>query len=157
MADFNAVIDHILKWEGGEVNNPNDPGGHTKYGISKRAYPDLDISLLTVDHAKKIYRKDYWDKFRGDDLIEQLKANVIMDFAVNAGVSRSIKLAQRVAGVTVDGIVGPQTMAGIYTAKNFVVDFTLERVKYYTDLAVKKKSMRTFHFGWIRRTLSFLP
>ena len=61
MSFFDAAFLLVVGEEGGYVNDPRDPGGETKYGISKRAYPALDIANLTLDQAKAIYRKDYWD------------------------------------------------------------------------------------------------
>ena len=61
---FDEIIEVVLHHEGGYVNDPKDPGGETNYGISKRAYPDVDIKNLTEDGAKDIYRRDYWEKYR---------------------------------------------------------------------------------------------
>ena len=65
MGDFTRCIRHILNEEGGYVNHAKDPGGETKYGISKRAYPHLDINNLTLDEAEAIYRLDYWEPVQG--------------------------------------------------------------------------------------------
>lgn len=78
----------ILKWEGGYVNDPHDPGGETKYGISKKAYPDLDIRNLSNEDIYDIYWRDYWDK-TGCEELEWQMAYVIMDTAVNLGVSKA--------------------------------------------------------------------
>ena len=69
MADrFPAFINRILGHEGGYVNDPQDPGGETNWGISKRSYPGEDIKNLTLDQAAAIYRRDYWDMARAGDL-----------------------------------------------------------------------------------------
>ncbi len=60
--NFEKAMTFIFKWEGGYVNDGNDPGGETNFGISKRAYPNLDIKNLTKDEAKQIYYRDYWEK-----------------------------------------------------------------------------------------------
>ena len=65
---FETVVHMVLEHEGGYVNHPSDPGGETKYGISKRAYPDVDIAELTKDDAADLYKRDYWDRIKGDDL-----------------------------------------------------------------------------------------
>lgn len=88
MDNFDRCIPFVLKWEGGYVNHPDDPGGETKYGISKRAYPDLDIKSLTLDDAKSIYRRDYWDASNCDSFDLPL-AVVVFDSAVNCGVGRA--------------------------------------------------------------------
>ena len=62
MAQFLEIVYDTLDHEGGYVNDPTDPGGETNYGISKRAYPKIDIKALTKHEAVKIYYKDYWVK-----------------------------------------------------------------------------------------------
>ena len=88
MNDFDACIAFVLTQEGGYVNDPNDPGGETKFGISKRAYPDEDIANLTIDRAKELYRRDYWDAL-GLDSRPYGEALAILDTAVNCGISRA--------------------------------------------------------------------
>ena len=87
MADFNKAIAIILKHEGGYVNDPDDPGGETNMGITKRDFPHLDITNLTVEQAKEIYKEKYWDTINGDDITNQTVATQIFDFGVNAGVN----------------------------------------------------------------------
>ena len=86
MSNFNRAVEHLLVEEGGYVNHPEDPGGETKFGISKRAYPSLNIKDLTVNEAKEIYKRDYWDHFPMDDLPDGV-AFSLFDFAVNAALS----------------------------------------------------------------------
>ena len=85
---FETVVHMVLEHEGGYVNHPSDPGGETKYGISKRAYPDVDIAELTKDDAANLYKRDYWDRIKGDELPVGV-ACVVMDYAVNSGISLS--------------------------------------------------------------------
>ncbi len=66
--NWEKAISFVLKWEGGYSNDPYDSGGETKYGISKRSYPNLDIKNLTLEQAKEIYKRNYWDKIDGDNL-----------------------------------------------------------------------------------------
>jgi len=80
--------DHIFKWEGGYVNDSRDPGGETKYGISKRAYPNVDIANLTKDAAWAIYERDYW-LAAGCDRMTPGMALMVFDAAVNCGVGRA--------------------------------------------------------------------
>lgn len=84
MSDFARCIEFVLAEEGGTVNDPHDPGGLTKYGISQRSYPDVDILRLTLDDATAIYRRDYWDKIRGDELPAGIDL-LVFDSAVNQG------------------------------------------------------------------------
>jgi lysozyme family protein len=106
---FTRAVSEVLASEGGETNDPRDPGGHTKFGISKRAYPLVDIGKLTQDDAIAIYFKDYWlaascDKFPAS------VAGVLFDSAVNQGVGRAVQMLQASLGATVDGVVGPDTI-----------------------------------------------
>ena len=90
LTKFNQIIDKVLKHEGGYVNDPNDPGGETNYGISKRAYPNVDIKNLTIDGAKEIYKKDYWDKTKVESVPERLRY-IYFDMCVNMGMRRLLK------------------------------------------------------------------
>jgi len=86
MAEFSRAINTILKNEGGYVNNPNDPGGETNYGISKRSFPDVDIRNLTQEKAIAIYRASYWGKYPLlDQLDSQEVATKVFDLMVNMG------------------------------------------------------------------------
>jgi lysozyme family protein len=110
---FEQAITTTLQHEGGYVNDPHDPGGETRYGISKRAFPGVDIKALTLDQAKAIYHASYWDK--GAHLIKHYGiAAKYFDLCVNAGVSRASKWLQEAsdmlgAALTIDGRVGPAT------------------------------------------------
>jgi lysozyme family protein len=152
MSAFDTIIDMVLEHEGGYVNHPTDPGGETKYGISKRAYPLLDIESLDKDKAKEIYRHDYWNKIRGDDLHPAV-ACVVVDFAVNSGVYRASKVLQRVCQTEADGILGSGTVrATQHTVDTEGVSFVVEgvtqsRLKFLQALDTYK----TFGKGWNRR------
>ncbi len=87
---FNEAIERVLKHEGGYVNDPTDKGGETNYGISKRAYPDLDIKNLTKEDAKKIYYQDYWLKSYADQLPIDVRY-IHFDTAINMGLKRVLK------------------------------------------------------------------
>lgn len=90
MATFEEAFKFVQKWEGGPkvTNDPRDPGGLTKWGISKRANPDLDIEALSEEQAKAIYKERYWDKV-GGSAQHPAVALVAFDTAVNMGVSRA--------------------------------------------------------------------
>ena len=150
---FDKAIKVILKHEGGYVNHPSDPGGETNYGISKRAYPSLDIDKLSEHDAKVIYKEDYWDKIRGDDLPEGLSL-VVFDMAVNAGIKRAIKLLQGILRVKKDGIIGPKTLGSIEgrDIKELIYLYSIERITYYTSLS----TFNVFGKGWIKRVIGTL-
>lgn len=149
MSKFDYALKLILRHEGGYVNDLKDPGGETKYGISKRAYPNEDIKNLTIERAGQLYKRDYWDKIKGDDLPEAI-AVTVFDFAVNAGVRRAVRMMQRLLNVPSDGIIGAKTLAAAKKANqdDFVTDYASERVNYYMML----KTFKRFGGGWLRRT-----
>ena len=149
MLNFDRAVYLILKHEGGYVNNPNDTGGETNFGISKRAYPDLDIAELSVFTAQEIYKRDFWDKVKGDHLPTGLDLTVF-DFAVNAGVSRASKVLQKIVGAKPDGIIGSKTLNLINTHSDvlaLITEYYRLRQAYYESI----DSFQHFGLGWTRR------
>jgi lysozyme family protein len=147
--DFERAVELVLKHEGGYVNDPDDPGGETNFGISKRAYPNENIKGMTRDRAKQIYQRDYWDRVKGDELPWAI-AVIAFDMAVNAGVGTSIKLLQESLGVTVDGVLGPVTIAKAHAAgRATVVKFSRARIMRYSGMQGWPK----FGKAWTQRTL----
>jgi lysozyme family protein len=132
MADFDRAIKFVLYHEGGYVNDPNDPGGETKFGISKKAYPALDIRNLTEEQARGIYKKDYWQPSRADTLDDSL-ALVHFDTAVNMGLKRANALLE-----------ASGQNAG---------DYLLKRIGFYVALTRKNAKLKTFLNGWIGRVM----
>ena len=102
-----------------------DLGGLTKFGISKKSYPNLDIAGLTIEQAISIYKRDFWDKIMGDQIKFFPVAYAIFDQAINRGVVTAIINAQKVVGVKQDGVMGPMTLAAINakTDENFRSSF----------------------------------
>ena len=146
---FDKAVEMVLRHEGGYVNDPKDPGGETRFGISKRAYPDVDILHLTEDEAKAIYRRDYWDKLRTDEIPEPL-AICLFDAAVNMGRDKAVRLLQRACGVAQDGVMGGNTIAAANRLPDAVVRFSTERAIAYTGI----RGFDTFGKGWLRRTFA---
>jgi len=112
---FSQALAHTLRWEGAYINDPDDPGGETKFGISKRSYPDLDIKNLSRQHAEKIYLRDYWESPGFDKVADAQLAVKLFDLGVNLGPSRASRMLQSAAnlfeaGLAVDGVVGPKTL-----------------------------------------------
>jgi len=156
MANFNKAIKIILKHEGGYINDPRDPGGETKFGISKRSFPNTDIKNLTSAQAETIYRINYWEYIRGDLIDDQILATNIFDFAVNAGVSQSVKTIQKIVNTVIDGKMGFKTLMKINSSKeNLNPSFTRERIEFYKNLVKKNSSLSKFLVGWEKRTNSF--
>ena len=150
---FSSVVKMILIHEGGYVNHPSDPGGETKYGISKRAYPDVDIAELTKDDAADLYKRDYWDRIKGDDLPVGV-ACAVMDYAVNSGISRASKALQSVCGIANgDGIIGPASLNAVWvTVKNTSEEDVINAVTEQRQEFIRGLSIyETFGKGWERR------
>jgi len=157
VASFETAIEQVLAHEGGYVNHPNDPGGETKYGISRKAYPGLDIKNLTVEEAAEIYRRDFWEPIQGEAIQSQDVAANLLDYAVNAGVKRASRTIQLLTGAAQDGRIGPRTLEAINSQDglNLNLRLSLSRVEFYTELAARRSEFRAFLVGWIRRALSF--
>lgn len=128
-SQFDKALNFVLRWEGGYVNDPHDPGGETKFGISKRSFPDLNIKDLTREQAADIYRRDYWNIFACDTR-DYPTGLVIFDSAVNCGVAR--------VAIWLDGCTGWQ-------------DLLNHRRAHYQDLVKKKPLMAKYLKGWMNR------
>lgn len=146
--NFEIAIEIVLKFEGGYVNNPNDPGGETKYGISKRAYPEIDIRQLDREGAINIYKNDYWIPLMCDEISSPLRL-ALFDCGVNQGVLRASKLLQELVKVKIDGKIGPKTMAAVKEKKTdkLLIDFLVGRQMHYISL----KNFKFFGKGWTKR------
>lgn len=142
---FNLLISDRI--EGGYANDPNDPGGETKYGISKRSYPNLDIKNLTLDQAKSIYKRDYWDLWMCDALPWRL-AIFFFDCAVNQGPDTAIRLLQKHLGLVVDGRIGSITLAAMRVSDPKLDNefMALRALKY-----VQTANYIDFGKGWFKR------
>lgn len=149
MAKFEDAIGHVLANEGGYVNDPTDPGGETKYGITKRTYPNLDITNLTVADAEAVYKRDFW---RFDGIVDQSVATKIFDAYVNMG-HNAIKIMQRVVGTAVDGVYGHDTEAKInaYGAVALLIAYRQKLASYYLDLIADHPALAKYKNGWLKR------
>lgn len=153
MDAFQRAFELVIGHEGGYVNDPRDPGGETKYGISKRANPDVDVRNLTLAQAQWIYRQRYWLPLHADAMPEAAAIQVF-DAAVNHGIKPAVRMLQRALGVPVDGVIGPVTLNAMLSVDDarFVAHFAAERLSYYTDLA----GWDTYGRGWTRRVANNL-
>ena len=155
LSKFDDIIETVLEHEGGLVDDSKDAGGLTNMGISQRAYPDEDIRGLTVERAKELYKRDYWDRFRVYNLPDRLR-HIFVDMCINMGGGRAIKILQEACNsknaikIDVDGGIGPAT---IKAASN-VEPFRLRayRVMFYAELVMKKPEQERFWVGWFRRS-----
>ena len=155
LVEFDDIIEKVLEHEGGIVDDPKDAGGLTNMGISQRAYPDEDIRGLTVERAKELYKRDYWDRYRTGDLPDRLR-HIYVDMCINMGGGRAIKILQEACNsknatkIDVDGGIGPATIK----AASSVEPFRLRayRVMFYAELVMKKPNQERFWVGWFRRS-----
>ncbi len=153
-ASFEKAVEIILENEGGYVNNPLDPGGETKYGISKRTYPNIDIKNLTKEGAKEIYYRDFWMPLKLTNLTDKNLSLHVFDMGVNAGKSRAVKILQKIVMVPEDGIMGNDTIAAANNSfKDLATLYSNARKEFYTNLA-KSGSYSAFLKGWLNRVLS---
>ncbi len=155
---FEQAVAEVLAWEGGFVNDPHDPGGATKYGISQRQYPDLQIHTLTVADAVALYHRDWWTRYGYGQLPHPCVAARLFCFAVNMGpqaAHRCLQRALRATGVRVreDGALGPQTLAACAQVSEAALLAALrsEAAGYYRGLVGARPALKRFLAGWLRR------
>lgn len=174
---FNTSVERVFKAEGGYVNNPEDKGGETNYGITvavARAYGYTgSMKTLPKETAKAIYKKNFWDKLRCDDIseIHPLLSDHLFDFGVNAGTGRAVKHLQRAlnllntrqvdyADIDMDGAMGNGTLRSLKSfankrgqegLNNLVVTLVSLQLAFYMDLSEKNQSQEVFTNGWVNR------
>lgn len=134
--------------EAGYVNDKDDPGGETRWGISKRSYPGLDIKNLTREAAKDIYRTDFWRRIDADTLPDGV-AYQLFDFAINSGIETAVRYFQRALGVADDGHWGPMSAkaAAATSESDMIMQLCAERLDFMTRLKNWPHASR----GWSRR------
>jgi len=155
--NFESCLEKILKHEGGFVNHPEDPGGMTNMGITKKVYEtflDKEVSEeemrdMPKEHVAKIYRKNYWDKVKADDLPSGVDL-CVFDWAVNSGTKRAVCALQESIGAKVDGVMGPMTLGKVKEKENLeLLEMMKEkRESFYRSLT---RLFKTFGTGWLRR------
>jgi lysozyme family protein len=145
---FPTLIERVLIHEGGYVNDPRDPGGETRWGISQRNHPSLDIKTLTREQAVQTYRRLYWQPLQGDALHKAV-AFALFDASVNHGLRRAVAWLQNIVGTPEDGTLGTRTLAATQAADPVAVVLALHarRLAFYTDL----DTFSSFGRGWTRR------
>lgn len=155
---FERAVTRVIENEGGYVDDPYDNGGETKYGISKRSYPNLDIRNLTLEGAKFIYYRDFWEpqSYKDFDSIEL--AEKVFDLAVNMGSKKANELLQRALRavgnpVKEDGIIGKVTLAAVNASNEGALLAALrsEAAGYYRSIVTKNVSQNKFINGWLNR------
>ena len=150
--NFDECLKMLLHHEGGYVNHPKDPGGETNLGVTKRVYEKWggtkDMKDLTVEDVAPIYKKEYWDRCKCDDL-ESGVDWAVFDWAVNSGTGRASKAIQKICGASQDGAIGPKTLSliGTQNTEYVIEEFGKIRQDFYESL----KTFDTFGKGWTRR------
>lgn len=168
MADVNKLSPFILKWEGGFVNHPKDPGGATNMGVTiavwkaqgydKDGDGDIDVAdlkLITPVDAKKILKSNYWNRWFADQIQSQAVANTLVDWVWGSG-AWGIRIPQRILGVKDDGIVGYVTLNAVNKAikedkAGFLKKLYDARFKYLKDIVKSNPELSVFLEGWNNR------
>lgn len=145
---FEQAAQLVLRIEGGWADHPHDNGKTTRFGISSRAHPDVDLVRLTPKGAKAIYKRDYWKPAKCGQMPPGIGL-LLFDAAVHSGVRRAVTILQNSLKVTPDGIIGPVTMAAIEAANklNLIDEFQAQRSFF---LGLLPDHMH-FGLGWQRR------
>ena len=162
MADFKLAIDFVLKHEDarltGEVTH--DSGGTTKFGISQRSHPTIDVKHLSLADAEEIYRNEYWSKMQGDEIRDDDVAAKLLDMAVNMGPHQAIVLCQRALNVLAlhqaleeDGVMGPATLAALNDGEPRLLVAVLRSFceEFYRQIAAVKPEYHKYLHGWLIR------
>ncbi len=171
MLDFASAAENLLLEEGGYQNSPSDPGGETRFGISKRSYPDLDVKNLTKANALEIYERDFWKRARYGSMSDTLIAYKVFSFAVNMGPTQAHVYFQKAINeiaanlnstrpvVKVDGVFGPKTLLqanwidACGDSSALLFHFLKYAHQHYTAAARKQPDA---YRGWINR-IFFAP
>lgn len=144
---FDEAFARLVDAEGGYVCDPRDPGGETKYGISKRSYPALNIKALDIGMAKAIYRKDFWDVL-GDGCHPAIRYQAF-DFAVNSGIPTALRKLQQAINVADDGHFGPVSRAALAALAPSDVLFLYLAIRL--EFLASLTTWPAFGRGWARR------
>lgn len=163
MADdvYEIAFERTIGLEGGYVDHPQDRGGPTKYGLSKRSNPDLDIPNLTLEQAKQIYKERYWDRLNLISIPYEILQLEIFDTAVNCGLRMAQLIVQRSLnflgeGLSEDGIMGPRTIDALnrWTEKDCRAVFKCLngfQFIYYVRIIENDPRQKVFARGWMKR------
>ena len=164
MAEIKKLAPWILKWEGGFVNDPLDKGGATNKGVTiavwksqgydKDGDGDIDVAdlkLITIEDATNIMKKNYWDRWKADQIKSQAVANTLVDWVWGSG-KWGIIIPQRILGLKDDGIVGAKTLEAINNAKpEFLDKLYLARFNFLDGIVASNPSQKRFIKGWKNR------
>lgn len=171
MADFKRYFKQLMLHEGGFVDDPDDKGGATKFGVTlgtwiqqgrdKDCDGDIDVDdlkLIDLDDAYVIAKINYWDKLKADGIYNQSIAEFIFDWGYNSGYKTAAKKVQETVGVTVDGIIGSQTLKAINDAdqEDLFYQLKAKREAFFRSIVANNPSQKKFLKGWLNRNNSFI-
>jgi lysozyme family protein len=160
MAQFQPAFEFLMTHEDPGMTGvvTVDSGGKTKYGISQKAFPELDIANLSIEQAANIYRNNYWFPIDGPEIQSQLIANKLLDMAVNMGVRAATMLCQKACGdagypTTADGRFGTLTLLSVNECDEVtLLDALRSRSKdHYCQIAVANPDEAKYLNGWLKR------
>ena len=165
MAKVERLVPHILKWEGGFVNDPDDLGGATNKGVTlktykaycrRKGYPQPTVERLkdlTDEQFMDILKTMYWDACRGDEIVSQSVADSIVDWAWNSGTATAVKEVQRILGVKDDGVIGNITLAAINSWSHLPLFGQIKqaRIAYIERICNARPANKKFYRGWLNR------
>jgi len=176
MAEFNIALQKTFVYEGGYSNDPEDFGSETYKGISRASHPAwkgwvivdkykdksgfpviLDRDIELQKQVELFYLYEFWLPLKADQIQNQLSADSIFDFAVNAGIKTCVRLVQTVVGTKADGIIGEQTLGKINSIDYCYVQsaFTVAKISHYILIIKKRPTNKKYLYGWIIRALEF--
>jgi lysozyme family protein len=154
MADFNAAVAKTLVHEGGYVNNPNDSGGPTKYGITQKDMPQFDIETITTEQATTYYLEHYWK-----DLYSQISDQSVAEKLFDMGVLFGVKTAVRMLQITMshdlnivsDGDFGEETLAAVNQETNLLPAYRSTLISHIMNIVTNNPKDGVFINGWVAR------
>jgi lysozyme family protein len=153
-------VDRVIAREGGAkvTNYSADPGGVTKYGISQRAHPGLDIAKLTYAQARDIYLDEYFHAPGLGQLSSGKLQEFLFDYGVHSGAQTAIRTLQKLVGVVETGVIDNLTAAAVNTgdANTLLARLIEQRILFLARQVVAKPAKLLFLIGWLSRVLSFL-
>lgn len=162
MAQFLPAIQYVLANEGGFVDNPNDPGGATNFGILQRDMPGVNIRSITISQAMSFYSTNYWSKAPYLNISSQEVATKVFDMHVNLGLESAVMIAQHALGfqgAAVDGDMGPMTVNAINAAdRNTLLTGMMNLLEtHYKLLEARNPKLMVFDRGWMARANKLPP
>lgn len=162
--NFKKAFAELIGIEGGYVNDPTDRGGETKFGISKRSYPNIDIKNLTLEQAQDIYYRDFWRELGLDAIMEYPVALELFDTAVNMGQGVAARFLQKALNLMnrnqrnfpdlkVDGVIGPKTIAAYQKVDDSTLLKVLNGLQFcrYKEICEYDPSQEKYFNGWMKR------